>query len=232
MTAPHADQIIAGYLARLEAALAPLPSSRRQELIEDVRSHIAEARGALADETDADLLTIIERLGEPSETAAEEMAGTRAASSTAMTVPSGGRQNLLEILAIVLLLVFWPAGVVLLWISDLWTTREKLIGTLVPPGGYLGIFFFGPVLLLTGGGFGCGSWSGSTTGPDGQTVTTSGTNCPPGVVMALFGVLGAIVVVAVLVSPIFTAVYLGRRLKRRSRIDSRRGAESQPRLVG
>ena len=131
-----------------------------------------------------------------------------------------------------LLLVFWPAGVVLLWISDLWTTREKLIGTLVPPGGYLGIFFFGPVLLLTGGGFGCGSWSGSTTGPDGQTVTTSGTSCPPGVVMALFGVLGAIVVVAVLVSPIFTAVYLGRRLKRRSRIDSRRGAESQPRLVG
>jgi HAAS domain-containing protein len=229
MTAPHADQIIAGYLARLQAALAPLPEGRRRELIEDVSAHIAEARGALAEETDADLLNILDRLGDPSETAAEEMAGSRAASEAPGT-PSAGRQNLLEILAIVLLLVFWPAGVVLLWISDLWTTRDKLIGTLVPPGGYYGIFLLGPILLLHP--YTCDSWSGSTTGPGGQTITTSGTTCPPGVVMALLGVLGAVVVIAILASPIFTAVYLGRRLKRRRGTDPRQGAEPQPRLVG
>jgi uncharacterized membrane protein len=230
MTAPHADQIIAGYLARLEAALATLPESRRRELIDDVSGHIAEARGVLAEETDADLLNILDRLGDPSETAAEEMAGAPASSGPAAVTPSSGRQNLLEILAIVLLLVFWPAGVVLLWISDVWTTRDKLIGTLVPPGGYVGIFLFGPVLLL--GTVTCYSWGGTSSGPTGQVVTTSGTTCPPGVVMALLGVLAVIVVIAVLVSPIFTAVYLGRRLKRRSRIDSGQGAEPQPRLVG
>jgi hypothetical protein len=31
--------------------------------------------------------------------------------------------------------VGWFAGVVLLWVSDAWTTRDKVIGTLLPPGG-------------------------------------------------------------------------------------------------
>ena len=56
MTAPRAEQIVAGYLARLEAALAPVPEARRVELLDEVREHIAEARAALTDETDADLL--------------------------------------------------------------------------------------------------------------------------------------------------------------------------------
>lgn len=212
MTAPHADQIINGYLARLQAALAPLPSGRREELLEDVRSHIAEAKNALVNETDADLLTIIDKLGDPSETAAEEL-GRPSEPPTTPPLPAPlGRQNLLEILAIVLLLVFWPAGVVLLWISDVWTTRDKLIGALVPPGGYLGIFFLGPLLAVRTLHYGCGSWSST----DSNGVTTSGTDCPPGIVMALLGVLTALVVIAVLVSPLVTAVYLGRRLKRQA----------------
>lgn len=44
----------------------------------------------------------------------------------------------LEILAVVGLFLVWPAGVVLLWRSKVWSTGEKLIGTLVPPGGGTG----------------------------------------------------------------------------------------------
>ena len=73
MTAPRADEILAGYLARLEAALAPVPDPRRQELLDEVREHIAEARMALTDETDADLLNILDRLGDPAEVAAAEI---------------------------------------------------------------------------------------------------------------------------------------------------------------
>jgi uncharacterized membrane protein len=73
VTAPHADQIIAEYVARLETVLAPVPSLRRQELLDDVRAHIAEARSALPNETDADLRNILERLGDPADTAAAEI---------------------------------------------------------------------------------------------------------------------------------------------------------------
>jgi hypothetical protein len=34
----------------------------------------------------------------------------------------------------------WVLGVGLLWISRAWTPREKLVGTLVPPGGLLAPF--------------------------------------------------------------------------------------------
>src|SRR5260370_3874074 len=46
------------------------------------------------------------------------------------------RAGWLEILVLVGLIFFWPVGVVLLWISRVWSTREKLIGMLVLPGGY------------------------------------------------------------------------------------------------
>lgn len=58
----------------------------------------------------------------------------------------------LETVALLLLLVGgffyvvgWFAGVVLLWLSRVWTRRDKVIGTLVVPGGLLL-----PVLLLLG----------------------------------------------------------------------------------
>jgi uncharacterized membrane protein len=65
VSAPHADQLIDGYLARLRVAAADLPSSVRDELIEDMRAHIAEARAREPEETDATILNILDRLGDP-----------------------------------------------------------------------------------------------------------------------------------------------------------------------
>lgn len=134
MTAPHADQIISGYLARLEQALADLPPPRRAELVDDVRSHIAEARRALADETDADLLNILDKLGDPADIAAEAR-DRLGAQPAPLTMPLG----LLEIAAIVALVLVWPAGIALVWLSSAWRQRDKLIATVLVPAGFGGL---------------------------------------------------------------------------------------------
>ncbi|HSS95054.1 MAG TPA: hypothetical protein VLR46_13855 [Candidatus Dormibacteraeota bacterium] len=37
--------------------------------------------------------------------------------------------------ALVLTPLVWPVGVLLLWLSSAWTRRDKMIGSLLPPGG-------------------------------------------------------------------------------------------------
>ena len=201
MTAPRAEQIVGGYLARLEAALAPVPEARRQELLEDVREHIAEARMALPDESDADLLNILDRLGDPADMAAAEIGREEPAPV------SRPKSRGLEIAAIVLLLLFWPVGVVLLWISDAWSTRDKLIGTLVPPGGYLGVFVLGPVFAL-------GTFTTvcrTVTDAAGHVVSSS---CPSGAAQTGIDIGAALLLVFYLLGPILSAVYLAVRLRR------------------
>jgi len=49
-----------------------------------------------------------------------------------------------EVLAVVGLFFLWPAGVVLVWRSRVWSRGEKLIGAFVPPGGGTGL----PLLVV------------------------------------------------------------------------------------
>ncbi len=44
------------------------------------------------------------------------------------------RIGAVEVLALVLTPIAWPLGVIMLWLSPAWTTRDKLIGTFLPPG--------------------------------------------------------------------------------------------------
>jgi len=118
------------YLKRLNKAAVNLPRARRNELIGEIETHLSEALPAGASEAEA--LNVLERLGEPAEIVAE--AGTGQAPAA--------RAGLHEWLAIPLLLIGgfiviigWLVGVVLLWTSRVWTLRDKLIGTLVVPGG-------------------------------------------------------------------------------------------------
>jgi hypothetical protein len=201
MTAPRADEIVAGYLARLEAALAPVPKARRLELLDEVREHIAEARMALSNETDADLLNILDRLGDPADVAAAEIGRAEATPARPRT------SRTMEIAAIVLLLLFWPVGVVLLWISDAWTTRDKLIGTLLPPGGYLGILVIGPAIALGTFGTVCRTVSDES----GHIVSTT---CPSAGAQTGIDVGLGLLLVLYLIGPILSAAYLAMRLRR------------------
>lgn len=184
MTAPHADQLVEGYILRLNAAAGNLPKSARQELIDDMRWHIAEARAREPQETDATILNILDRLGEPAVVVAE----TSERLGLQMAVPF--RPGPMEIAAVVLLPFIWPIGVVLLWISPAWKVRDKVIGTLLPPGGFLGLPFILVLARAAGGGI----------------VAVSGSSH--------WGVpIFAVILAAIFLLPLITAAYLAFQLR-------------------
>jgi uncharacterized membrane protein len=104
------DALILRYLQDLEAELRDLPANRRQELLEEVGEHIAAARAALDPETEAAVRTVLERLDDPADIAAEarERFG-------AQPPPAPPATPWLEVAALVLLVipfVGWVVGVV------------------------------------------------------------------------------------------------------------------------
>ena len=201
MTAQHADQLIDGYLARLRVAAADLPAGVRQELIEDVRTHIAEARSRESDETDATVLNILDRLGEPAVVVAEtrERLGLRA--------PTPYRSGLLEVAALILVPFFWPIGVILLWMSPAWHWRDKVIGTLIPPGGYMGLAIFGVIFATAQSGGSCVTVIEGT----GQAIQNGcQAAAGPSVLGTALSIVAAILIYTL---PLITAGYLALRLR-------------------
>jgi hypothetical protein len=196
MTAPHADQLIEGYVARLSAAAGDLPKSARQELMDDMRSHIAEARAREPEETDAAVMNILDRLGEPATVVADarERLGIRPLQPY--------RPGLLEVAAVILVPFLWPIGVILLWMSPAWHWRDKLIGTLVPPGGYIGLSYI--LLAAVTPGRSCGTIRDQA----GHLIQSSctGPSELPGVLLVPWTIL-------VFGSPLISAAYLAIRLR-------------------
>lgn len=134
MTTTTMHPLAADYLRDLEREARRLPRAERQELVEEIRAHLAEATDPIM--TDAETLTVLDRLGQPRDIVKAER-------------PDEGdrpdRRGTHEWAAIILLLfggfVFvagWIAGLILLWSSRAWNTRDKLIGTFVVPGGACG----------------------------------------------------------------------------------------------
>jgi hypothetical protein len=202
MTAPHADQLIDGYLARLRVAATDLPSGVREELIEDMRAHIAEARAREPEETDATILNILDRLGEPDAVVAE--AGGRPdafGSGQASGRAEPYRPGVLEVATVILVPFLWPIGVILLWMSPAWRWRDKLIATLVPPGGYIGLSF------ILGAAVTSGRSCVTIRDQAGHLLQSSCSGPPelPGVLLVPWTIL-------VLGSPLISAAYLAIRL--------------------
>ena len=142
-------------------------------------------------------------MGDPADIAAEARGAVETAPAAA---PVERRSGALDVAALILLLVGgvvipvigWLVGVVLLWISNSWTTNEKLFGTLVVPGG-LAL----PVYLSLVAGY-----TESCGGPVGGPVTCTG-GPSPGMRAA-----GIVVVVALFVLPFVTTAFLARRRSR------------------
>jgi hypothetical protein len=109
-----------------------LPRDARESLLEQIEEHLEEAVPAGASE--ASVRDAIEQLGDARMLAAEARdrldvgpvrAGTREKIAV-FALPFGG---------LLFPVIGWLVGVALLWWSKVWTTREKVIGTLLPPGG-------------------------------------------------------------------------------------------------
>lgn len=140
MTDMDVDVIVEDYLERLDTALAQLEPHRRRELLEEVTEHITEARAELRDQTSSSILTLLENLGSPDEIAAAAGTVSMPVGPTSSAVRSGSRKSFtiaLLLLGGFVFVVGWFVGVFMLWTSDLWRIRDKVLGTLLIPGGLL-----------------------------------------------------------------------------------------------
>ncbi|QNE21956.1 hypothetical protein F1D05_33635 [Kribbella qitaiheensis] len=132
-----ADRLIDAYLEYLTNAAEPLPANRRTELVEEVTAHINESRAAGVS-TEAEVRTMLARLGDPDEIVASATDGL------VLVDRYQPRNRGREVVALLLLLfggfvLFgWFIGVYLLWTTDRWNVKEKLLATLVWPLGVAG----------------------------------------------------------------------------------------------
>lgn len=135
------DSLVDAYLDRLESELAGVPRAARREVLEEIEAHLAEARAGLPLDDEAAVRNLLERLGDPAEIAAEvrDRYGVQRSRTTWREV---GALILLPVGSLVIPFVGWFIGVVLLWVSDGWSSRDKVIGTLLLPGGLGGALFF------------------------------------------------------------------------------------------
>jgi len=186
------------YLRRLQRSMGDLPAERREEILAEIEEHISEDLAERPAATDADVRNVLERVGDPGDIAAEarERFGIKPA-----------RRSWTDPAAVILLLIGgftiigWFVGVVLLWISDAWNTRDKIIGTLVVPGGLAGAL---------GVGLASSGVRGASCGPVEITVAPGACATVPSTDGSVVGLILAVLVV---IAPIATAVYLSLRLR-------------------
>ena len=66
------DALVDNYLRAVREALTGVPAYRRDELLDDLREHIAAGRAEFGpDETEAEVRSLLDHLGDPAEVAAE-----------------------------------------------------------------------------------------------------------------------------------------------------------------
>ncbi len=198
MTATSADNSVGRYLGRLDQELRSVPAQRRREVMQEIAGHIAAARAELVAETEADVLTILDRVGDPVEIAADardrfgvqERRSSWREVAALILLPFGG---------VIIPVAGWFVGVFFLWVSDAWTRRDKLIGTLIVPGGLLL-----PLML-----FGIGA---STSARECYSINGGPTTCTAG---GGSNILLIVLFSALLAAPLCVALYLALRLRRR-----------------
>lgn len=198
------DRRIARYLATLDRALRTLPRARRRQIVDEVSRHIAEGRCALDDETPVAIEALLERVGDPRAIAAE------AGAYGLETRPSRWSDRAAPWLLLLGGFIFgigWIVGVILLWTSSAWRTRDKLLGTFVLPGGVALAF---TLLGLPGSARSC-----SDSSPPGQRIVF---HCMTSGLLLPFPV-GILVLFVLVLVPILTVVHL-ERMRRRSEAES------------
>jgi uncharacterized membrane protein len=211
------DKLVERYLKHLEVELDDLPRDRRREIVDEIAGHIAEARFGFEHETEADVRNILDGLGDPADIAddARERFDVRPTSTAAPYKPGWieiGALVMLLVGGLILPVVGWFVGVVLLWVSNAWNVRDKVIGTVFVPGGLgLSIFLLVAGLSSAGGGSGC---QGEILPGSGREYDCFGASAPDST--SFMDVVATGFLIALVVAPIITTAYLTYRLRRHS----------------
>jgi hypothetical protein len=190
---------VATYLKELRGATRELPRADQRELLAQVKEHLREALGPEASEAEA--RAALERLGTPASLAADAYAQSPGAPRR-LGVLEWGAVLLLPFGSFLFPFVGWFAGVLMLWGSRAWSVHQKLIGTLVVPGG-----LFTPIVLFAVTGSSCGD---STRFVNGHVIGQ--TTCSGPSTLAAFGV--GVAAVVLLIGPLVSAIWLVTRAGR------------------
>lgn len=183
------------YLKDLERALRDLPAARRAEIMEDTGARIADAAADGGEwMTESELRSLLNQVGHPEAIAQEarERFGVRRKRGGAMEVIAIAG---LLIGGLVFPAIGWVLGVILLWMSSVWSVRDKILGTLVVPGGLLAPLLFSVYAV-------------------GASACLGGPGCT-GESEVVFPGAALIVVAAMTLGPMAVAIYLGRKAFRR-----------------
>ncbi|MDH5421006.1 MAG: hypothetical protein OEY55_04285 [Acidimicrobiia bacterium] len=139
--------LIADYLMAVRDATRSLPTGKRETIIGDLEAHIEQALSIDAGE--AEIRTLLDRLGSPEAIAAE--AGANDAPITSKKGPSRVREifGLIGLSAgsLFIPIIGWIVGVVLIWQSPVWSKLQKITAALVWPGGWFAMLYL-PLVSL------------------------------------------------------------------------------------
>jgi uncharacterized membrane protein len=197
------------YLLRLRRAGQHLPRDRRREMIADIERHLAEVAPPGA--SDHEVLEALERLGPPGDIVEAEQPASRHPTD---------QRGVREWAAVILLPlggfafgVGWLVGLILLWSSRLWTTRDKLIGTLVIPGGLI-TAVYASLIAASSSGENCSGGGDRIDLATGKRVADSTLHCSPSAGQSAgTTILQVALVVILILGPIVSAIYLARRAR-------------------
>jgi hypothetical protein len=76
MTVGLDHPVVDDYLHRLDAAATALPPGRREELVAEIRGHVAEALAEAGRDDEATVRSVLDRIGEPQDIVAAELEST------------------------------------------------------------------------------------------------------------------------------------------------------------
>lgn len=143
MTEP--DGLVRSYLRDLAVALEGVPDSR--EILDGIEEHIRTRRAELGGGTEAEVRTVLDRLGDPRDIAARAREEAVPAAAPPAPAPGAAAWGVREVAGVLLLTVgalVLPVlaplvGLVLVAASARWTTGRKVAALGVPVGVLLGM---------------------------------------------------------------------------------------------
>lgn len=119
------EYILNKYLKHIEIELEGLTPFARKEYLAEIRSHLVDEWESFAEQSEENLLHVINNFGDPREIAADYLAKSPGEVESKSSYPPTW-------LVLVLTIFFWPAGIILAWLSPAWRVRDKVIATLIP----------------------------------------------------------------------------------------------------
>lgn len=135
------QELIDGYLAAVREATRSLPRGQQETILGDLESHIEHALPADPEQTE--VRNVLDRLGSP------ESIATEAGASVGQE-PSRTREVLgligITVGSLFVPIIGWTVGIVLVWMSPVWSKAQKLTATMVWPFGWFAMLL---VLVAT-----------------------------------------------------------------------------------